>query len=65
MASGVAVSRMTRDYLGLALTRFAPLSTLSHGAGEGLEPVCSKLLSRTVGEGGPSPEGLVGEGKLA
>jgi hypothetical protein len=56
---------MTRDYLGLALTRFAPLSTLSRGAGEGLEPVCSKLLSRTVGEGGPSPEGSVGEGKLA
>ncbi len=69
---------MTRDYLGLALTRFAPLSTLSRGAGEGLEPACLKLLSRTAGEGEPSPfpnppplagEGmggvLVGEGDLA
>ena len=56
---------MTRDYLGLALTRFAPLSTLSRGAGVGLGPVCSKLLSRTAGEEGPSLQSLVGEGNLA
>jgi hypothetical protein len=40
------------------------LGTLSRGAGEGLKApiMVSKLLSRTAGEGGPSPKGLVGEG---
>jgi hypothetical protein len=29
----------------------------------GYDAVSSKLLSRTAGEGGPSPKGWVGEGK--
>ena len=78
MPAGVAVPiEMTRSCLGSALTRFAALSTLSRGAGEGPEPRL-KLLSRTAGEGGPSPlpnppplagegmgGGLVGEGNFA
>jgi len=55
---------MTRFCLGATLTRFAALSTLSRTAGEGRQPVCSKLLSRSAGEGGPSLQGLVGEGNL-
>ena len=43
-----------------------PLSPRSkHSAGEGLHAFSSKLLSRTAGEGGPSPKGLVGEGSAA
>jgi len=53
---------LTRFWLGSALTRFAALSTLSRSAGEGLNTFGSKLLSRNAGEGGPSPQGLVGEG---
>src|SRR5438270_5608371 len=44
------------------LTRLAALATLSRGAGEGLRRGGLKLLSRTAGEGGPSPKGVVGEG---
>ena len=50
------------------LTRLAALGTLSRNArnaGEGLQRIHSKLLSRTAGEGGPSLKGLVGEGSLA
>jgi hypothetical protein len=50
--------------MGAALTRFAALSTLSRNAGEGLQPVNPEILSRTAGEGGPSLQGLVGEGSL-
>src|SRR5271156_3150220 len=46
------------------LTHIAALDTLSRGAGEGLQQVDYKLLSRTAGEGGPSPKGLGGEGML-
>ena len=56
---------MTGRRLGLALTRFAALSTLSRNAGEGVQRINSKLLARTAGEGGPSPQGLVGEGNFA
>jgi DNA-binding FadR family transcriptional regulator len=44
------------------LTRLAALGTLSRNAGEGLVVARIKPLARTAGEGGPSPEGLVGEG---
>jgi hypothetical protein len=47
---------------GGPLTRLAALGTLSRNAGEGLVAARMKLLSRTAGEGGPSPQGLVGEG---
>ena len=47
------------------LTRLATLTTLSRNAGEGYDVFNSKLLSRTAGEGGPSPKGLVGEGAPA
>jgi hypothetical protein len=56
---------LTRFWLGSTLTRFAALSTLSRSAGEGLNTFGSKLLSRTAGEEGPSPQGLVGEGNFA
>jgi hypothetical protein len=46
---------------GYTLTRLAPLGTLSRITGEGLVVARIKLLSRTAGEGGPSPKGLVGE----
>src|SRR5438552_5669032 len=36
--------------------------TALRSAGEGYGACNSKLLSRTAGEGGPSPKGLVGEG---
>jgi len=45
-----------------ALTRLAPRGTLSRNAGEGLVVAHIKPLSRTAGEGGPGPKGLVGEG---
>src|SRR5580700_2911545 len=52
--------------LGRTLTRLAPLATLSPSAGEGLHnALSSKLLSRSAGEEGPSPTGLVGEGSAA
>jgi len=42
------------------------LGTLSRSAGEGPHnSFSSKLLSRTAGEGGPSPKGSVGEGSAA
>src|SRR5580700_4835741 len=50
------------------LARLAAHGTLSRGAGEGLEcdhAPSAKLLSRSAGEGGPSPAGLVGEGHPA
>jgi hypothetical protein len=47
---------------GDTLTRLAALGTLSRNAGEGLVVARIKPLARTAGEGGPSPEGLVGEG---
>jgi hypothetical protein len=47
-----------------ALTRLAALGTLSRGAGEGLKGRRVKSLSRTAGEGGPSPQGRVGEGNF-
>jgi hypothetical protein len=55
---------------GGTLTRLPPdcdpgVGTLSRGAGEGLSAFSSKLLSRTAGEEGPSPEDLVGEGNGA
>jgi hypothetical protein len=56
---------MTGRYLGHTLTRFAALGTLSRNAGEGVQRINSKLLARTAGEGGPSPQGLVGEANLA
>jgi len=46
----------------LTLTRLAALGTLSRSAGEGPHALGSKLLARTAGEGGPSLQGLVGEG---
>jgi hypothetical protein len=51
---------MTID--GHTLTRFAPLGPLSRITGDGLVVARIKLLSRTAGEGGTSPKGLVGEG---
>jgi len=42
-----------------ASLRSAPSPALRE---RGYDAVSSKLLSRTAGEGGPSPEGLVGEG---
>src|SRR5712691_9714737 len=36
--------------------------TALRGAGEGLRRTFSKPLARTAGEGGPSPQGWVGEG---
>ena len=56
---------MTRFWHGSTLTRFAALGTLSRGAGEGQMTFGSKLLSRSAGEGGPSPQGWVGEGGFA
>jgi len=55
---------------GYTLTRLPPdcdpgVGTLSRNAGEGLVVARIKLLSRTAGEGGPSPTGLVGEGSGA
>ena len=47
------------------LSRLATLTTLSRSAGEGYGAFNSKLLSRTAGEGGPSPKGSVGEGAPA
>jgi len=47
------------------LTRLAALGTLSRIAGEGLTDArcaVSKPLSRNAGEGGPGPQGWVGEG---
>jgi hypothetical protein len=38
------------------------LKLLFRDPGEGLQRIQLKLLSRTAGEGGPSPKGLVGEG---
>ena len=49
----------------MTLTCLAALGTLSRKAGEGLQRMCSKLLSCTAGEGEPSLQGLVGEGNLA
>ena len=48
---------------GDTLTRIAALGTLSRIAEEGLVVARMKLLSRIAGEGEPSPQGLVGEGR--
>ena len=52
---------------GKTLTRLAALGTLSRSAvrERGYNAFNSKLLSRTVGEGGPSSKGSVGEGSAA
>ncbi len=66
MAADDAVPiEMTRTCLGSTLTRLAALGTLSRSAGEGLQRINSKLLSRTAGREGPNLRGLVGEIKLA
>ena len=51
--------------MGKTLTRLATLATLSRSAGEGLQHIQLKPLSRTAGEGGPSAERWVGEGSSA
>ena len=64
------VQRTQRLVPGGALTRLPPdydtgVGTLSRNAGEGLQGArrtLSKPLSRSAGEGGPSPQGWVGEG---
>src|SRR5215469_3949274 len=45
------------------LTRLATLGTLSRIAGEGLVRRSFQPLSCIAGEGGPSPQGWVGEGR--
>ena len=60
-AAAVAIPSIS----GKTLTRLPPdcdpgIGTLSRSAGEGYKMLDSKPLSRTAGEGGPSPEGLGG-----
>jgi len=45
-----------------ALTRLVPLGPSPAMRERGYNVFRAKLLSRTAGEGGPSPKGLVGEG---